>query len=474
MIILPTEKRFDARHTPTVLIGIVLLNILVFFFYQGDDNNKIYSALSTYEEQNFLEIEWPLIQDYLKAQNELDALDDLLDLHDDKQTQDLMVHILLRTDFYQHVFRNPYQLIGFQNADRWLEHRGKINRLIENLSFNAYGLKPAELSFTTLISHQFLHGDVMHLLGNLFFLVFCGFAVEAAIGHLRFLGFYLLSGVAGGLAHAAVDFSSTTTLVGASGAISGVMAMYLAIFRLKKIEFFYWFFVVVGYMRAPALVILPIYIGKEIVSFYTDGGSNVAFMAHAGGFVAGSLLMLGNYFISPKTIDKAYVEEDQSIDPFQQALADIYTHIEQFRFAAAIKAVDAAIERFGANLRLAQLRVQLTQLDSEQAQRQSQALLLGLVPESQRQLQQQSELVKAQPQALALLDAELRYQLTVRLTALHDLGAAEVVFASLQQDAKPHESLGVLAKKLALAFKALHKPTKAKRYEALAQEWAGI
>lgn len=474
MIIIPTEKRFDWRYRPTVLFSIVILNILVFFFYQGDDNNKIYSALSQYEEQNFFEIEWPLIQDYLKAQNELDALDDLLDMRDDQQMQELKVHILLRTDFYQHLFRNPYQLIGFQNADRWLEHRGKINRQIESLSFNAHGLIPKELSFSSLITHQFLHGDVMHLLSNLFFLVFCGFAVEAAIGHLRLLAFYLLSGIAGGLAHAAVDFSSSTTLVGASGAISGVMAMYLAIFRLKKIEFFYWFFVVVGYMRAPALIILPIYIGKEVVSFYTDGGSNVAFMAHAGGFIAGSLLMLGNYFISPKTIDTEYVESDQSVDPFQQALADIYTQIEKFRFDAAIKSVDAAIAKYGANQRLAQLRLQLTQLSSEQQQRQSQALLLGLIPESQQQLQRQSELVRQQPQALRLLDAEMRYQLTVRLSTLHDLSAAECVFKSLQQDPTPHDSLGVLAKKLALAFRALHKPTKAKHYEALAQEWQGI
>ena len=62
---------------------------------------------------------------------------------------------------------------------------------------------------------------------------------------------------AAGFAQVASDWSSTTPLVGASGAISGVMAMYLAVFRLKKIEFFYWFFFFVGYFRAPALLILP-------------------------------------------------------------------------------------------------------------------------------------------------------------------------------------------------------------------------
>ena len=126
----------------------------------------------------------------------------------------------------------------------------------------------------------------------MFFLVICGFAVEAAIGHLRFLLFYLFSGVVAGVSHAAMDLDSSSVLIGASGSVSAVMAMYLGVFRFKKIEFFYWFFIFVGYFRAPALLILPFYIGKELVQFYTEAGSNVAFMAHAGGFVAGLVLAL--------------------------------------------------------------------------------------------------------------------------------------------------------------------------------------
>ena len=64
--------------------------------------------------------------------------------------------------------------------------------------------------------------------------------------------------------------------------------MYLIIYRWQTIRFFYWFYLIVGYFRAPAMILLPVYIGKELISFYSDPDSNVAFMAHAGGFVAGA------------------------------------------------------------------------------------------------------------------------------------------------------------------------------------------
>ena len=64
--------------------------------------------------------------------------------------------------------------------------------------------------------------------------------------------------------------------------------MYLALFRMRRIEFFYWLFVFVGYVRLPALVVLPLYIAKELYFYFADPASNVAFLAHAGGFVVGA------------------------------------------------------------------------------------------------------------------------------------------------------------------------------------------
>lgn len=205
----------------------------------------------------------------------------------------------------------------------------------------------------------------MHLLGNLFFLTLCGFAVEAAIGHLRFLAFYLLSGIGGGLLFAVMDLSNTTPLVGASGAISGVMAMYLMVFRLKKIEFFYWFFIFVGYFRAPALVILPFYIGKEVLFYYTETDSNVAFMAHAGGFIVGSILIAATLWLKPQTINEEYIEEDQTIDPKQEQLAKIYQLIESYQFSQAAKVLQQHIQQFGKRFDLQLLQYHLLRIHKD-------------------------------------------------------------------------------------------------------------
>src|SRR5690606_22718779 len=229
------------------------------------------------------------------------------------------------------------------------------------------GLIPAEMEPLSFISYQFLHGDIMHLLGNMFFLVVCGFAVEAAIGHLRFLLFYLITGIAGGLLHALLNPESSTTLVGASGAVSGVMAMYLGVFRLRKIEFFYWFFIFVGYFRAPALLILPVYVGKELVDYFSDGDSNVAFMAHVGGFVAGAALIAATLLLRPRLVDTEYVEQDQERDPFQEGLARVYGYIENFQFQPALKAVQLMIEEYGPRFELALLRCNLLKIERGEA-----------------------------------------------------------------------------------------------------------
>ena len=201
-------------------------------------------------------------------------------------------YLLTRYDFHQHMISQHRERLLYHVGEEGILQRIKAHEKMMTLSTFTYGLTPDKNHLFTYITHQFLHGDIFHLLGNLLFLVVCGFAVEAAVGHLMFVLLYVLAGVAGGVLHVWFNSHSTVPLVGASGAISGVMAMYLMLFRWKKIEFFYWFFIFVGYFRAPALMILPFYIGKEFYYFYTDTSSNVAFMAHVGGFVAGTVAMI--------------------------------------------------------------------------------------------------------------------------------------------------------------------------------------
>lgn len=361
MIIVPTEKRFDWKHTPVILILIVLANILIFFLYQSGDDKKIESAMALYQKNGLFKQEWPLFKQYL-----IQIKDPSLDEHENAYKADdianLSYAMISRGDFYNYLKADAFELIGYYSVDEWAGPRRTIHEKMMSVSYIAHGLQLPDFKAHQLITHQFLHGGLMHLLGNLIFLIICGFAVEAAIGHWRFALFYIASGVAGGLAHVLFHGDTHSTLVGASGSISGVMAMYLGIFRFKKIEFFYWFFVFVGYIRVPALLVFPFYIGKEIYSFYTNEASNVAFMAHAGGFVAGALLVGALILMKRDMLNEEYIEEDQDLDTGREELTTVYKHLENYKFTQALHALETIIKEQGRQFDLLLLRVKICSL----------------------------------------------------------------------------------------------------------------
>lgn len=466
MVIIPTEKRFDWKHAPVVLFVVVFINIAVFFLYQSGDDQKIERALESYQTSNYLDVEWPLFENYLAERGESELLDQVRDLYDQELYAELSVRLLMRTDFYFYLEANATELIVHEKHLAWMTPRLEINREIASTSFLAYGLIPNQLSPFTLLSHQFLHGDTMHLLGNLFFLIICGFAVEAAIGHLRFLLFYLCGGVAGGLMHAVLDLSSGTTLVGASGAISAVMAMYLGVFRLKKIEFFYWFFIFVGYFRAPALLILPFYIGNELFSFYSENGSSVAFMAHTGGFIAGSILLLGSVAIDPKILNQDYLEEDQEIDPRQKKLSIVYALIEKYRFEQALQELLLTIKEYGPSFDFSILRYNLMKIDKKKGYRRCVEELLATRNPEKHELNRMEDIWNENSELE--LSEESVIQLGLNLATLDNFSSAESIFKKLQDKNCQNNELPLLAKKIAFSYEKRGDVSKQSHYEHIA------
>jgi membrane associated rhomboid family serine protease len=141
----------------------------------------------------------------------------------------------------------------------------------------------------TLITSMFLHGGLMHLLGNMLFLWVLGDNVEDALGHRRYVVFYLVCGVLAALAHAAMEPGSTIPMVGASGAISGVMGAYLVLHPKARIKVLVSYFIV----WLPAFVVLGVWIVFQVISAGAaagGAGGGVAWWAHIGGFLAGMLL----------------------------------------------------------------------------------------------------------------------------------------------------------------------------------------
>ena len=165
------------------------------------------------------------------------------------------------------------------------------------LFLQRWGLIPAYLlqqddpgPWITPLSSMFLHGGLLHLLGNLWFLQVFGDNVEDALGHVRFVAFYLACGLAAAAAQVAVDPQATVPMVGASGAIAGVLGAYLTLFPRARVLTLTPIFLLV---EIPAWIFLMLWFALQAVQGLTraPGESAVAWWAHIGGFCAGLVLV---------------------------------------------------------------------------------------------------------------------------------------------------------------------------------------
>ena len=161
--------------------------------------------------------------------------------------------------------------------------------------FFQYGVIPAELTngenYLSVLTSMFLHGGFGHLFGNMVFLYVFGDNIEDAMGHVSYLLFYVLCGIAAALTQVFLNPDSTIPMIGASGAISGVMGAYIVLFPQGKVRAIVFYTV----MLVPAWIMIGVWFALQLFSgFSTLGGPDVggtAFWAHVGGFVAGTILV---------------------------------------------------------------------------------------------------------------------------------------------------------------------------------------
>ena len=140
----------------------------------------------------------------------------------------------------------------------------------------------------TVLTAMFMHGGWLHVLGNMWFLWIFGDNVEGAMGRVRFLAFYLLCGLAASLAQVLATPSSAAPMVGASGAIAGVLGAYLLLFPRARVRCLWVLVVFVTFVNVPAWALLGLWFVSQ---FLVPLESGVAWMAHVGGFVAGIALV---------------------------------------------------------------------------------------------------------------------------------------------------------------------------------------
>jgi membrane associated rhomboid family serine protease len=167
-----------------------------------------------------------------------------------------------------------------------LEHLVHKYALIPRELLSAATVTPELLPYNilTIFTSMFLHGGILHVGGNMLYLWIFGNKVEDAAGHFRFMLFYLLSGVAAALVQCSFDPASASPMIGASGAVSGILGAYLLLYPTARVKTLIFIVIFVTTVDIPAMVLLTLWFFVQIVFSHAQG---VAWFAHIGGFLFG-------------------------------------------------------------------------------------------------------------------------------------------------------------------------------------------
>ena len=198
-----------------------------------------------------------------------------------------------------HTFPIVNWMIIIINASIFIIQVRLPNETVE-IIFNTFGVIPIRfvefhpLALISLFSSQFLHGGWLHIIRNLWILYIFGDNVEDRIGHIQYLVFYIITGIAGGLLQVVTQPFSNTPMIGASGAISGVLGAYIFFFPRARVLTFVPIFILPWLVEIPAVIFLGIWFLSQFVNVINEAStivnSGIAYWAHLGGFGAGFIL----------------------------------------------------------------------------------------------------------------------------------------------------------------------------------------
>jgi membrane associated rhomboid family serine protease len=175
----------------------------------------------------------------------------------------------------------PYEVSHLKNTDVPLG----MDRYGRMIYFTGRDINP----FLSILTSIFMHGSLWHLLGNMLFLWIFGNNIEDYLGKMRFIFFYFACGLGASLIHVLFNLNSTVPVIGASGAVSGVMGAYLVLYPKEKVRTLVFLFFIITFVDVPAFVFLIVWFVFQFL--YAGGHSGIAWLAHVGGFLLGVFLI---------------------------------------------------------------------------------------------------------------------------------------------------------------------------------------
>lgn len=295
---IPLENRPTWRNPPWLTVLLILLNMTVFWGPQRAEEKAQDKAAQFYLASKLPALEIPPFVAWLEAHDAQRAR-----VAQALQRRGANAHLLdgmeRERDFMTLLKSDRVITPAQPQYAEWKAERARYEALQPAPFTERWAQdhgKGAEFRPATWITSAFLHANTAHLLGNMLFLFLFGFSVELALGRGTYLAFYLLGAVGASLLASWAYAGKGSYGLGASGAVSALMAMYAVLYRLKRIRFFYQLFFYFNYVTAPALILLPAWIANELLQHFLSG-QGIAYMAHLGGLLTGAALMTTALFL---------------------------------------------------------------------------------------------------------------------------------------------------------------------------------
>jgi membrane associated rhomboid family serine protease len=291
MLIVPHLGRMSWKNPPYLTLILILINALIYFAFQADEGKYYRQADKYYQSSGLISIENTAYLNYLEESDPDRKLARLRALPPEKPAtrESIAESMFADQPFMQKLKAEEIITPAAEIYPEWKRLRTEFEEIIGRAPTMRYGYKPAQNRFLTAFTYMFLHGSPMHLLGNMIFLWLVGCMIELTCGRPIYLATYLATGMFSALFFGMVYSDSTIPLVGASGAISGLMGFYAMLFSRKKVGIFLSLGFYFTNTTVPAILLLPFWVGKELYQLFLGAASNVAYVGHLGGLLSGAL-----------------------------------------------------------------------------------------------------------------------------------------------------------------------------------------
>ncbi len=341
---LPLDRKPDWKNPPLITLILVIANVLAFYMWQFNDDQREQTTYEYYTQSELDLIELKAYVEY-RLQHESSNTEHSV-------TRDTYDEMRSNGDFQNKLEQERIITPASENYQDWRFKRERFEQLRDRSVSSKYAFNPSQPRLITYFSSLFLHADSGHLFGNIIMLILLGLGIEILLGRSLFLIGYLFSGLASNGLSALIDGDKFIYGLGASGAIAGVMGMAIVIYGFRKINFFYFMIFYFDVIKARAIWLLPIYVvSQAIIEFAFNTNTNVT--AHLGGFLGG-LVFAGMLKFIPNAIKHELIDESQQQSSFASEFNDAQALLTKLDIENAKKKFLALDKKYPNNLAILQ------------------------------------------------------------------------------------------------------------------------